>query len=58
MFEPTSKGTKFTISMEYEMPPPTLSFLGKLLYALGGKRMVEGWLAKIAENVKKAVEAS
>jgi hypothetical protein len=51
-----SKGTKFTISMEYEMPPHTLSFLGKLFYALGGKRMVEGWLAKIAENVKKAVE--
>ena len=56
-FEPTSKGTKFGISMEHEMPPPTLSFLGKLLYALGGKRMVEGWLAKIAENIKNAVEA-
>jgi hypothetical protein len=53
-FEPTTKGTKFTMSMEYEMP----SIGGKLLMALGGKRMVEGWLAKIAENVKKAVEAS
>jgi hypothetical protein len=38
--------------MEYEVP----SVGGKLLQALGGKRMVEGWLAKIAENVKKAVE--
>ncbi len=53
-FEPTSKGVKFTISMEYEVP----SIGGKLLQAVGGKRMVEEWLAKIAENVKKAVEAS
>ena len=52
-FEPTTKGTKFTMSMEYEMP----TIGGKLLMALGGKRMVGGWLAKIAENVKKAVEA-
>jgi hypothetical protein len=57
-FEPTSKGTEFTISMEYAMPPPSLSFLGKLFYALGGRRMVEGWLAKIAENLKNAVETS
>jgi carbon monoxide dehydrogenase subunit G len=52
-FEPTTKGTKFTISMEYEMP----SILGKLLDVLVAKRMVEGWLAKIAENLKKALEA-
>ena len=51
-FEPTSKGTKFTISMEYEVP----SIGGKLLMALGGKRMVEGGFAKTAENIKKAVE--
>jgi hypothetical protein len=53
-FEPTSKGTMFTISMDYEVP----SVGGKLLQALGGKKMVEGWLTKIAENIKKAVEAS
>jgi carbon monoxide dehydrogenase subunit G len=53
-FEPTSKGTRFTISMEYEVP----SIGGKLLQALGGKKMVEGWLAKIAENIKNAVETS
>jgi hypothetical protein len=51
--EPTTKGTKFTISMEYEMP----SIRGKLLDVLVAKRMVEGWLAKIAENLKKALEA-
>jgi hypothetical protein len=39
--------------MEYEVP----SIGGKLLQALGGKRMVEEWVAKIAENLKKAIEA-
>jgi hypothetical protein len=53
-FETTSKGTRFTISMEYEVP----SIGGKLLQALVGKKMVEGWLAKIAENIKNAVETS
>jgi len=53
-FEPTTKGTKFTISMEYELP----SILGKLLDALVAKRMVKGWLAKMAENLKNAVETS
>ena len=52
-FEPTTKGTKFTMSMEYEMP----SILGKLLDVLVAKRMVEGWLAKMAENIKKTIEA-
>ena len=52
-FEPTTKGTKFTISMEYEMP----SIRGKLLDVLVARRMVKGWLVKIAENVKKTIEA-
>jgi uncharacterized protein YndB with AHSA1/START domain len=52
-FEPTTKGTEFTMSMEYEMP----SFLGKLLDVLVAKRMVEGWLARMAENIKKTLEA-
>jgi hypothetical protein len=34
------------------------SILGKLLDVLVAKRMIEGWLAKMAENVKKAVETS
>jgi hypothetical protein len=53
-FEPTTKGTKFTFSMEYELS----SIRGKLLNVLLAKRMVEGWVAKMVENVKKAVEAS
>jgi hypothetical protein len=53
-FEPTTKGTKFTISMEYEIP----SIRGKLLDVLVARRMVGGWLAKIAENIKNAVETS
>jgi hypothetical protein len=40
--------------MEYEMS----SILGKLLDALVAKRMVKGWLAKMAENLKNAVETS
>jgi hypothetical protein len=52
--EPTTNGTKFTFSMEYEVP----SIGGKLLQALGGRRMVEGWVTKMSENVKKAVEGS
>jgi len=54
LFEPTTKGTKITISMEYEMP----SISGKLLDALVAKRMVKGWLAKMAENLKSTVETS
>jgi len=53
LFEPTTKGTKFTISMEYEMP----SISGKLLDALVAKRMVKGWLAKMAENLKNTIES-
>jgi hypothetical protein len=38
--------------MEYEMP----SIRGKLLDVLVARRMVGGWVAKMTENVKKAVE--
>jgi hypothetical protein len=54
MFEPTVKGTKFTMSMEYKLP---YSILGRLLGALGVNRMIEGWLDKMAMNLKKALEA-
>jgi len=37
---------------EFEVP----SISGKLLMALGGKRMLEGGFAKIAGNIKKTVE--
>jgi ligand-binding SRPBCC domain-containing protein len=54
VFEPTTKGTKFTMSMEYKLP---YSILGRLLGALGVNRMIEGWLDKMAMNLKKALEA-
>jgi hypothetical protein len=53
-FEPTTKGTNFTMSMEYKLP---YSILGRLLGALGVNRMIEGWLDKMAMNLKKALEA-
>ncbi len=47
--EPTGKGTKLSITMEYKA--------GKLLDALVVKRMVEGENTKALERVKKALEA-
>jgi hypothetical protein len=52
-FEPTTKGTKFTMSMEYKLP---YSILGKLIDVLVAKRMVEKEVTKILENLKKALE--
>jgi hypothetical protein len=40
--------------MEYKLP---YSILGRLLGALGVNRMIEGWLDKMAMNLKKALEA-
>jgi hypothetical protein len=54
VFEPTTKGTKFTMSMEYKLP---YSILGKLFDVLVVKRMLERWVAGMAENLKKALEA-
>jgi len=54
VFEPTTKGTKLTISMELKLP---YSILGKLIYALVAKRMIQRESAKMAENLKKALEA-
>jgi len=53
-FEPTTKGTKFTFSMEYKLP---YSILGKLFDVLVVKRMLERWVVGMAENLKKALEA-
>jgi len=47
--EPTSKGTKVSITMDYKA--------GKLLDALVVKRMVEGENTKSLERLKKALEA-
>ena len=54
VFEPMTKGTKLTISMELKLP---YSILGKLIYALVAKRMIQRESAKMAENLKKALEA-
>jgi carbon monoxide dehydrogenase subunit G len=48
-FEPTSKGTKVTFTMEYKM--------SYLIDALVAKRMIEREDTKILENLKKTLEA-
>ena len=54
LFEPTTKGTKLTMSMEVKMP---YSVLGELLFVLVAKRMVKKeYFDKIAENLPKALE--
>jgi len=54
MFEPTVKGTKMTLTMEYGMP---YSVLGKLIDGLLVKNWVEKENNKVMENLKKALEA-
>jgi uncharacterized membrane protein len=54
VFEPTTKGTKLTMSMEYKLP---YSILGKLIDVLYAKRVLERESTKMAENLKKALEA-
>lgn len=54
MFEPTTKGTKLTMSMDVKMP---YSILGELFFVLLVKRMVKKeYFDKIAENLPKALE--
>lgn len=51
--EPTTKGTKLTYSIDYEMP---YSILGKLIDKFAHSRMEKGNI-KFLEDLKKAVEA-
>ena len=53
VFEPTTKGTRLTISSEYKMP---YSILGKLIDLLVVKRMVEKTGIKMLDDLKKALE--
>jgi len=54
VFEPTTKGTKLTMSMDVKMP---YSILGELFFVLLVKRMVKKeYFDKIAENLPKALE--
>ena len=52
--EPTTKGTKFTFSMEYGVP---YSILGKLVDKLKVSKDMEKNMSKMLENIKKAHEA-
>ena len=52
--EPTAKGTKFTFSMEYEVP---YSLLGKLVDKLKVSKDMEKSMSQMLENIKKALEA-
>jgi carbon monoxide dehydrogenase subunit G len=53
-FEPTTKGTKMTYSMDYELP---YSVLGKLIDKLRVSKDMEKDTVKAMENMKKALEA-
>jgi hypothetical protein len=49
VFEPTSKGTKMTITMDYKM--------GRLLDVLFAHRIIEKENRKMLEKLKKTLEA-
>ena len=54
ILELTTKGTKVTMSIEYEMP---YSVLGKLIDDLMVKREMEKQITKMLESLKKTLEA-
>ena len=53
-FEPTAKGTKWTMSMDYEVP---YSVLGKVIDKLKVSKDLDKVMGKLMGNVKKALEA-
>ena len=52
--EPTAKGTKLAVSMDYEVP---YSVLGKVIDKLKVSKDLDKVMGKMMENVKKALEA-
>ncbi len=52
--EPTAKGTKLAISMDYELP---YSVLGKVIDKLKFNKDLDKVMGKMLENIKKALEA-
>jgi len=52
--EPTAKGTKLTVSMDYELP---YSLLGKLVDKVRVGKLMEKFMSQMQENMKKALEA-
>jgi hypothetical protein len=53
-FKPTAKGTKWTMSMDYEVP---YSVLGKVIDKLKVGKDLDKVMGKMMENVKKSLEA-
>jgi carbon monoxide dehydrogenase subunit G len=53
-FEPTAKGTKLTVSTDYEVP---YSVLGKVIDKLKLSKEMDKTMGKLLENIKKALEA-
>jgi carbon monoxide dehydrogenase subunit G len=52
--EPTTKGTKVTYSMDYEMP---YSVLGKLIDKVRVHKKMEEGISNAMENAKKTLES-
>jgi uncharacterized membrane protein len=54
IYEPTAKGTKLTITMDYELP---YSVLGKIIDKLRVSKDIEKGMEKSLRDIKKALEA-
>ena len=52
--EPTAKGTKLTVSIDYELP---YSVLGKVIDKLKVSKDIDKSMGEMMENLKKALEA-
>jgi p-aminobenzoyl-glutamate transporter AbgT len=52
--EPTAKGTKLAVSMDYEVP---YSVLGKVVDKLKVSKDLDKVMGKMMESIKKALEA-
>jgi carbon monoxide dehydrogenase subunit G len=53
-FEPTAKGTKLTVTNDYEVP---YSILGKLVDKIMVQKNIEKAMERNLENIKKALES-
>jgi carbon monoxide dehydrogenase subunit G len=53
-FEPTAKGTKLTISSDYEVP---YSIIGKIVDKLKVQKDIEKTMERNLKNIKKALES-
>jgi carbon monoxide dehydrogenase subunit G len=53
-FEPTAKGTKLTVTNDYEVP---YSILGKLVDKIMVRKNIEKAMERNLKNIKKALES-